>query len=406
MKKLLIVTNTMGRAGAEKALIGLLRRLEERQCDVHLLSIIGRGALITSIPDRVRVLNTKVSAAPVLGWRGALAISGIVAVRLLRGGVRFIPSIAKRALRQIKSGRLQPDKLLWPMLAGTMPAPQDEYDLAIAFLEGAATYYVADKVKAKRKIAFVHVNYEKAGYDRDHDEGYYRKLDYICCVSDGVLRGFEGVFPGLSGKTRLFPNIIDPDAIRAEAALPGGFDDGFDGLRLLTVARLHPQKGLDMAIEAMAKLVAAGNENLRWYVIGEGMERPRLQRLIRQRGLKGRFILMGARDNPYPYMRQCDVYVQPSGFEGYGLTLLEALILHKPCVTTAFDGVPDLLTDDRDALIIRYGADQAADAIGRLVDDAPLRRAIGEGTHNTPLRFEDKTQAIFDLLDGMEWGEV
>lgn len=405
MKKLLIVTNTMGRAGAEKSLVSLLRGLDYDRCSVHLLSIINRGTLYADIPGEVVVLNKKPCAKPVLGWRGALRIAGLSLARLPRGGFRCIPSMIRRAAAQIRAGCLQPDKLLWPMLAQTTPEPDGEYDLAIAFLEGASTYYVANRVRARVKMAFVHVNYEKAGYSRAYDAPYYGEMSYICCVSEGVRRALAGVYPEYAGKMRLFPNIIDPRLIRAGAQQPGGFTDGFAGARLLTVARLHPQKGLPMAIDAMTMLLEKGHA-VRWYIIGDGLEMRKLRKLAKQKGLADCFILMGARDNPYPYMRQCDIYVQPSAFEGMSLTLMEALMLGKACVTTQFDGMPDLLTDGQDALIVPYDASKLASALDRLLDNEALRQKIAAGTANIPFHFVNETPALYALMDGVRWEEA
>lgn len=404
MSKLLIVTNTMGRAGAEKSLIALLRALDYERTEVHLLSIINRGELFEDVPKQVRILNRKPHAVPVLGWRGTLGIARTVAGRMLRGGIRYLPRMVKRGIKEVRRGRpLQPDKLLWPMLAATTPAPDTQYDMVLAFIEGASTYYVAERVKARSKIAFVHVNYEKAGYDRDFDKPFYGKMDYICCVSDGVRSALTEVYPEFADRIRLFPNIVNPTLIREGATLPGGFSDSFSGLRLLTVARLHPQKGLDMAIEALAKLHSMGRTDISWYVVGEGMEKPRLKKLIRERGLEGRFVLLGARENPYPYMRQCDVYVQPSVFEGLSLTLLEALLLGKPCITTDFDGVPDLLVDGHDALVVPFSADRMADAIARLADDRKLRARLAEGARNIQIPFLNETRVLYQIMDGRRW---
>jgi len=362
MKQLLIITNTMGRAGAERALISLLRCLDYSRVSVSLLAIIGRGEMFAQVPPQVKILNRNPSTGPVRGHR-------------------FLPV-----------------KLLWRLLAYTAPVPQEEYDLAIAFLEGAATYCTAGRISAKAKMAFVHVNLEKAGYPR-HDAVYYREMDYICCVSVPVRDAFARMFPSLSPKLRIFENIIDKSEIITKAALPGGFDDDFDGIRIVTVARLHRQKGLDILLHAIAML----DKNIRLYIIGEGEERAKLRRLIKKLGLVGKAYLFGSCENPFPFVKQAMIYIQPSRFEGLSLSLMEAIILEKPCITTDFDGLPALLKNGKDALIVKPDATQIAAALKTLIEDADLRAALSEGTKHVPLNFPNKTAILYEIMEGRNW---
>jgi glycosyltransferase involved in cell wall biosynthesis len=227
-------------------------------------------------------------------------------------------------------------------------------------------------------------------------------MDYVCCVSEGVRRAFCGALPGMAAKTRVFPNLLPCRDIR-RMALEGGFSDGYGGLRIVTVGRLHRQKGLDIAIAAFAKLSGAYGDSLRWYVLGDGPERARLERLIKRHGLAGRFVLMGARSNPYPFVAQCDIYVQPSRFEGFPLTLQEALILHRPCVATDFDGVRDVLSDGGNARIARRTPEAIAEAIDALAKDAALRTAITEKTRDIPWDAEDQIPRLLGVMRGETW---
>ncbi len=116
--------------------------------------------------------------------------------------------------------------------------------------------------------------------------------------------------------------------------------------------------------------------------------------------------MLGSRDNPYPYMRQCDIYVQPSAFEGLSLTLTEALTIGKACVTTNFDGVPDLLVNGRDALIVPCLAGPMADAIESLIKDEALRRDLADMSRNMRFHFEDKSPVLYDIMEGKLWKEI
>ena len=215
---------------------------------------------------------------------------------------------------------------------------------------------------------------------------------------------FTNVYPEFSLKTKIFPNIILPDEIRANAK-GKGFDDGFTGFRLLTVGRLHPQKGYDIAIPAFAKLIGMGYSNIRWYVLGDGNERRRLERLITKLGLDGKFVLLGSRPNPLPYVAEADIYVQPSRFEGFPLTLQEALVLGKPCLTTNFEGVSDLLESGKNAMIITLSIDNIVKVLAELIDNEELRNRIADGVSNLDFDFPDKTAVFYEVLNGNGWKE-
>ncbi|MCL2252989.1 MAG: glycosyltransferase [Lachnospiraceae bacterium] len=400
-KEILIVINTMGRAGAEKSLISMLKSFDYAKVQVSLLSILNRGELFSDVPSDVRILNDNPSTEPILGVGGTHYIIKEVTRRLLHKMyfLKFIPSALKNIILQFKNNKsFQPDKLLWAMLADTTAKIDKRFDLCIAFIEGASTYYCIDKINAGKKIAFVHVNYEKAGYLPAFDYKYYLKADYICCISEAVKLVFNQIYPDFTEKTYLFPNIILPDEIRANAVKDRGFTDDFDGIRLVTVGRLHPQKGYDIAIQAFAKLLSEGYSNVRWYVIGDGNEKARLMKLIKKHNLTSNFILLGSRENPAPYVAEADIYIQPSRFEGFPLTLQEALILHKPCLTTNFEGVSDLLKNGKNAVIVDLSEDDIVSALKMLIDDEEMRNRLSEGTKGIDFNFTNCVPFLYSVM--------
>ncbi|MBR2055101.1 MAG: glycosyltransferase, partial [Clostridia bacterium] len=167
-KQVLFVINTMGRAGAETALINLMNKLLSlKEYELSLYTIIPRGELFARVPEEVHILNKSFSSESVLSLSGRLAIVKQTFCAFFRKftGFRLLPSILRNIREQKKeTGHIQPDKALWRLLAAAAPAQEREYDLAIAYIEGASAYYLADKVKAKKKCAFIHIDYQKAGY--------------------------------------------------------------------------------------------------------------------------------------------------------------------------------------------------------------------------------------------------
>ena len=336
MKKLLFVINTLGRAGAEMALLELLRRLDPVRYDVSLFVLTGQGELASELPTYVRLLNTDYDSTPVLSRDGKRKLRKRVLRSLCARGtaIRLFPYLLRNLWDMLRRGSVRAEKLFWRVLSDGAPRWDKSYDLAAAWLEGGSTYYVADHVNAAKKAAFVHIDYTLAGYTRKLDLDCYGKMDKIFAPADTTRLSVLEAYPEYGYKLELLPNLLNIDEIRRKSRLSGGFTDGYSGTRILTVARLAAQKALDAAVEAMKLLKDTGGQ-FRWYVLGEGDRRSYLERKIRTLGLTQDFILCGAVDNPYPYFAQADLYVHPSRFEARSISVREAQVLE--CVVLASD---------------------------------------------------------------------
>ena len=289
----------------------------------------------------------------------------------------------------LRAGKIRWDKLLWRVISDGSEVFPEEYDLAVAFLEGGSTYYVADHVKAKHKVAFVHIDYSRAGYNRQMDKNSYAEMDQIFTVSNEVRTAFLSVYPELEERVSVFHNIINWDRIRNNAQLDGGFTDGYTGIRLLTVGRLTEQKALDLSVQAL-KLLKEDGILARWYVLGEGEERGSLKRLIRKLGLEQDFILLGSTDNPYPYFKQADIYVHASRHEGKSIAIQEAIYLGCPVVLSDCSGNREQITDGVDGLMCDLTPESIAEHIKMLIQDEALRKRYSRaGEPKTALPNED-----------------
>ena len=398
-KQILFVMNTLGRAGAERALIELMRLLEPERYEVYLYVLVPRGEMFGQVPSHVRILNRKTDAGSVLSVGGKLAVAG----RL--GKAALHPSCLRKAVqRLIDAGKertgndaQRTEKILRRMLADGTPGIPHRFDLAVAYLEGPATWYVAEKIQAKKKVAFLHIDYRKAGYSRMLDQGCYEAFDRIFAVSGDVRESFLSVYPEYAGKTSVFFNIINKEYIRKQSLLPGGFTDGYKGMRLLTVGRLYYQKGYDIAVKTAELLRKQGYE-FRWYALGEGEERANLHRQIRRAGLADSFILLGASDNPYPYFRQADIYVCTSRFEGKSIVIEEAQALGKPEVATPCTGVAEQICPGKDGVIAGPGPGELADEIGKLMGDPFLRSCYGTAAAQKEMAWEQGYSCFLTLL--------
>ena len=397
MKKILFVTNTMGRAGAETTMLTMMEEFDKTQYDISLFSIIPRGECFKDVPPEVTILNKRYTSKSVLSFWGTIFLVFDVLYALMISAIKNFSKTRKYIGTYIKKRKFGVRQLAWLPFALAAPAPTEEFDLAIAFLEGASAYYVIDRINAKEKIAYVHLNLAMKGHLKEIDEPYYSKMDRIYGVSDKVVESLIADYPQMRDKIDVFQNMIKDKLIRKRAQHGAGFTDNFDGIRLLSVARLHPQKAYDVAIEAMDKLLKMGDFNIRWYAMGEGTERNKLQKLINEKDLSEKFILMGQRSNPYPYIKQCDIYMHCTGAEGWSIAIAEARILGKPMIASKESNAGKQLPPGC-VMVVPLDAEEIAKGIYRMITNDDLRREMTMQAQK-PWRRPDDIGKLYDLLE-------
>lgn len=400
MKKILFVINTLGHAGAETALIELLNVLDTQEYEISLYVIMRQGEMRKRVPKNVKLLNTSFSESSVLSSKGKSMMVRTVCRAFIKNGhidgkIRYAGKIY---LDMRKKKRIQPDKILWRVLSDGSERFDETYDLAVAYLEGGSTYYVADHVKAKKKAAFVHIDYESTGYTKKMDRDCYQKMDKIFTVSDEVKKHFLNVYPQYEKKTEVFHNIINQEKIRRLAGKGEGFQDHYEGVRLLTVGRLTYQKAYDIAIEAM-KIVKDAGYQARWYVLGEGNEREMLEKQVEELGLAEEFRMPGMVSNPFPYFKQTDIYVHASRFEGKSIAIQEAQTLGCAIIASDCNGNREQIEDGVDGLLCELTPKGIADKIIQLIEDDALRHRIGNHAKEKKVEYKEDIQKLLRMMD-------
>ena len=399
MKKLLFIMNTMGHAGAETALIELLNRISPAEYEVSLFVVTAQGEMISKLPDSVRLINSTYKDVSVLDAEGRKNLKKTVIKSFFRRAnfVRLFPYLISNLFRMIKKGKILPDKLLWRVVSDGAERFDTEYDLAVSYLEGASAYYLADHVKAVKKAAFIHVDYDMAGYTRQLDRNCYTSFDRIFTVSEAVKVPFIRNYRECEAKTELFKNYIDVAGILSKAEQNIDFDAGFNGKRIVTVGRLTAPKALDISIDACEKLVKSG-ENIRWYVLGDGDMRKELENHIAEKHMEKYFILFGAVDNPFPFMRQADIYAHCSRYEGSSIAVREAQVLGKPMLVTNCAGNLELVEDGRNGIVCELNAESIAERLQLLLHDMELCRRLGKAAEASVELDGEEIQKLFSLL--------
>ena len=399
MKKVLTVINTLGRGGAEAALIEMLKHFDASEYELSLYVLMGQGEMIHKLPEYVEVKNLHYDDSSVLSALGKKHMTRqVIKAFFSRGsGFKNFFYLIKNLFVMISKRRIRADKLLWRVLSDGGQVFKESFDLVIAYLEGGATYYAVDHINAKKKVGFVHVDYTRAGYSRSLDKDCYLKLDKIFTVSDEVRDSFLKIYPECREKTEVFHNFIDRDKICRLADEGEKFTDDYKGIRILSVGRLTEQKSYEISIMAM-KLLKEKGIDARWYVLGEGNQRTKLEGLIEKSGLKEDFLLLGVRDNPYPYMKQADIFVHASRFEGKSIAIQEAQILGCPIVVSDCSGNREQVTSYEDGILKALTPQDIFDGILELINDVNLRKKLSDNAKNISTTDESEMNKLTSLL--------
>lgn len=371
-KNVLFVIDSLDVAGAEKSLVTLLSMLDFKKYKVDLFLFSHGSMLEQLVPSEVTILPPSNYTA---FSRQSLKRSIIASIqcrdlKMLSARLKYSVTI-----RQKKCSNAQKARIYWENISKVIENNPKTYDIAISYAQGVPTFYVAEKVKAKKKFAWVNVSYRLERKDQEFQKKFYDQYDKIVAVSDSAKEVLTETFPMYSKKIEVIYDINDPQFIANMAEIGDDYDDDFDGLRILTIGRLAHQKGYDFAMEACKKLKDQGI-HFRWYALGKGPLKEEIEQMIKENNLEEHFVLLGVKANPYPFIKNADIYVQTSRFEGFGLAIAEARMLNVPVVTTRFDAVFNQMIDGKNGLVVDMKVEAIVDGIKRVIGEKGLREEI------------------------------
>ncbi len=394
-KKLLFVMESMKSGGGERSLLTLLQLIDYEKYDVDLMLFEPSGLFYDMIPEQVNVipfgeLYNKFTEPMVKSVLSLLfSFKPVLAVKRL---------MYSRTVNSSVSSSLTRDQLAWKYMKSFFPDSGKEYDAAIGYLEGNSNFFVADCVDAKTKIAYIHSDYRKLEMDAEIDSNFFGKVDYIVAVSEECKYALQETFPQHAEKVRVVENITSPKTLAKMAdEKVEDFDKKSGEKILLTIGRIASPKGYDLAVDAAEILVKKGY-NFKWFSIGKGELKDELEQKVKEKNLEENFIFLGEKSNPYPYLAKCDIYVQPSYFEGKSIAIDEAKCLAKPIVATKFTTVYDQLTDGETAVLAEINAESIAEKIALLIDNENLAETLSENLKKMKHGNEEEVQKFYALL--------
>lgn len=399
-KRIFINIHYLEIGGAERALLGLLSSLNPDKVDIDLFVNQHTGEFMPLIPEWVNLLPEISEYTCIERPITTIVKEGHVGIALRRIWAKHKH---KQYLNTLTVEQRQHDASVFQYVAdaveGALPslAHLGEYDLAISFLQ--PHNIVLNKIKAKKKICWIHTDYSTIHINHDLELPVWNAFDYVVSISNDCIRAFVQTFPELKDKIVLIENILSPLFVRQQADLyevKAEMPDEPDVVKILTIGRFSPPKKIEGIPHICAEMERLGAD-FRWYVIGYGPDRE-IQEALDKYGMRHRMKLLGKKSNPYPYIKACDIYAQPSIYEGKSVTVREAQILCKPVVITDYPTAKSQITHGVDGVIVPLDEVQTAMGIVDFINNGELRNKIVSHLHTHDFGNEIEVEKIYSLI--------
>ena len=398
MKKILIVTHSMELGGAERALLGLLNNIDYNKVSVDLFLERHIGELFDFIPKQVNLLPENPAYA-------CMAVPASQVFKKMKFGValgRFIGK--KKADEFIRKNNLTDGtgvvlEYSQKHTVRFMPMISDaEYDLVISFL--TPHYFAAQKAKGKVKIAWIHTDYMAIEINRKSELKMWSRYDKIVSISPEVTDSFLKIFPELCEKIVLMPNMHPVEFIRekSEEFIPVDEMLSDEEYIFLSIGRFSMQKNFDNLPFICKELIETHGINAKWYIIGYGTDTQLIKSNIKKAGMENNVIILGKKSNPYPYIKRCDFYIQPSRYEGNAVTVNEALILRKPVVITDYSTARSQINHGVDGVIVPLENKACAKGIADFIRNTELQERIKANVAATDFSNAEYVEELYKLM--------
>lgn len=392
-KRILFVIPSLYSGGAEKSLVSLLSLFDYEKYEVDLLLFRREGLFLEKVPKEINLIYDTTDYEIFDG-----DVKQSLKYFLGKGDFSIISDLIKYRKSFREEDMCWQEYKSWQILKKRLPKITKEYDCAIAYLEGNSCDFVSDITTAKKKIFYVHTNINNLPHINSLYKELFSKADKIVTVSKVCFESFTEEFPEYTDKCSVIENIISRSFISEEASEEMVFDRTDDTSVILTVGRCSEPKNIELAVRTCSELKDRGRK-IKWYHIGKGPLVEKIGNMVKEFNLENEFIMLGEKSNPYAYMAQCDIYVQPSLYEGKSIAIDEVKCLCKPIVVTDFPTVFDQITDGENGLICKMNEEDMADKIEKLIDDEKLREKFAENLRTEKVGNEEEIEKLYDLIE-------
>ena len=396
--RILIAIHYMHLGGAEISLIGLLQALDPNKVDIDLFVYSHEGELMKLIPEYINVLPEIPAYKMFERPMKEVLKKGHLSVLLARMKAKMRMKYYLKKNQAIDQSAIM--GFLGEEVSKVVPDinPSVEYDLAISFL--TPHNFVRDHVRAKKKICWIHTDYTRIDVNAELELPVWDSFDYVASISSDVTKTFLQVFPTLAPKIIEIENILSSAFVRHRAE---EFEADIDNknLNLLSIGRFTNQKNFDNLPDICRKtleLLKDKNISLRWYIIGFGTDENLIRQKITEAGMQKHVIILGKKSNPYPYIKACDIYVQPSRYEGKSVTVREAQMLCKPVVVTNYPTASSQIKNGDDGVIIPLDNEGCAKGLAEFILDTEKQNHIIEYLKAHDYGNVEEVEKIYDII--------
>lgn len=274
----------------------------------------------------------------------------------------------------------------------------DQYniDTLVACQEGITTRFVS-YARISNKTAWVRCDYQRMMEDSGRSrENHYDVFRNIVCVSERTCQSFKSIFPEYATKTCCIPNPQDEDIILKQADVEET-EPRFitEGKLLVSIGRLDAVKRFDQIAPIARRLIDEGMR-FRWYLIGDGSERRHVEQSILDCHVQDNVIMLGAKANPYYYLKRADALVCLSRSEACPRVVNEAKILHTPTLSTDFPTIYEFIQNGETGLI--SSIKEMPTTILRFYEDEQLRLGLKENISQFSFDNKDLMDSIKEIL--------
>lgn len=394
-KKILFIMPSMFIGGAERSLLGLLEALDYSKVDVSLFLYRHEGEFLKYIPKEVDIL-------PEIDEYKTFDVSVkslLFSNKYIFGIKRILSKIAIKwncCRKKTQAGVWMSMQYTARYLQGLLPQIPGEYDLGIMYLGVADT--LVNKVNAKVKMTWNHTDYDTLYPDKKMDLEIYKKLNYLVSVSEACNKKVKSFYPEIAEKAIVIENCLAEKLIKEQAKeTVNDFEDNDSFIKLLSIGRYCEAKNFDNIPEICKNILETGI-NIRWYIIGYGGDEPLIKQKIKEYDMEEYVILFGKKDNPYPYIANCDIYIQPSRYEGKCVSVREAQMLNKPVIITKYETSSSQLNDGVDGIIVPMENVACAEQIARVIRDKELQKRLIEECEERDYSNREEVEKIYRIL--------
>ena len=413
--RILIAIHYMHLGGAEISLIGLLQALDPNKVDIDLFVYSHEGELMKLIPEYVNVLPENKTWSMFEKSLKEVFLNGEFKMGFARLRNKYL---CKAYMKKPNHNPFGADcSYLGFEVSKILPNvnPSVTYDLAISFL--TPHNFVLDHVKAHKKICWIHTDYTRVGVVAELEKSVWEQYDYIASISPDVTKTFLQVFPSCRGKVIEIENILSPTFVRHRADEIETTDNRQQttdlnqqlsaishqpsAINLLSIGRFTNQKNFDNLPDICKRtleLLKEKNIDVRWYIIGFGADENLIRQKIAETGMQEHVIILGKKANPYPYIKACDIYVQPSRYEGKSVTVREAQMLCKPVVVTNYPTASSQIQDGKDGVIVPMDNEGCAKGLTEFILDETKQSQIVEYLKTHDYGNVNEVNKIYSIL--------